>query len=174
MMSIKSLAIFAVCFLGGAAATIGIRAARHHPYAESTDAPSMAPTTAAPTTAAPAQSGRPERAAPPDGGHDGHDGHGAPPADTAPRPATPAQSPAAPPSAAPAPHLGSVPAPVGGPDAPIANSICPVCGMDVDPDLAPVATAHGVIGIACPPCIPKIKRDPKRYADAARENRKAP
>ena len=77
-----------------------------------------------------------------------------------------AGAPAAP-SAPPAP-----PAPVDA-TAAIGNTICPECGMDVDPEVAPVPTAHGLVGIGCAPCAPKIARDPVRYGEAARENRRA-
>lgn len=162
-MTLKYLLIFAICFLVGAAIAIGARSALHRPYADAKDAHDMtAPDPAKPAPSSPGKA-------------PGHEGHG-----SAPAPAVPPTAPAS----APKPNdakpqqghdqHGAVPAPTpAGPTALIGNTICPGCGMDVDPNLSPVATAQGVIGIACAPCVPKITRDPSRYAAAARENRKA-
>lgn len=154
----KSPIIFAICFLVGAAAAVGVRATMHRPYAEAAAAQVMTqPTT--PAAPAPAHEGHqpspapaPQHSAPaaapgdakPSGGH-GHHGHGAWPAATS-----------------------------DGAPATAVNAICPVCGMEVDGELAAVPTPHGAVGIGCAPCAAKIARDPDRYGPAARENRKAP
>ena len=43
------------------------------------------------------------------------------------------------------------------------NTVCAICGMDVDPDL-PTAQYQGkTIGFGCRMCPPKFKADPDRY-----------
>ena len=105
------------------------------------------------------------------------------PASEAPVMSAPAPADSAPSAPAPAPgHQGhgATPAPATNQAKPasadvtaIGNTICPSCGMDVDPELLPITTAQGSIGIGCAPCAPKIARDPGRYADAARDNKRA-
>jgi len=160
-MILKYSLIFAICFLVGAAIAIGGRAVAHRPYAEGTEAHDMtAPAQAAPTPTSPAKT-------------PGHEGHGSP--------AAPAATPAAPaPKASDAKpadnhqqHGGLTSPSAADPSAPIGNTVCPACGMDVDPQLAAIPTEHGLVGIGCAPCAPKIARDPGRYGPAARENRKA-
>lgn len=165
MMAMKSLLIFAICFLVGAAVAVGVRAAVHKPYAEATQAHDMA---ASPESSAP--SAAPSSA--------GHEGHGTAPAQPAPVPVPKAgeAKPITTPAAAPADqhqHNGTAPANAADPRAAIGNTICPGCGMDVDADLAAIPTPHGLVGIACQPCVPKITREPERFGAAARENRKA-
>lgn len=54
------------------------------------------------------------------------------------------------------------------------NTICAICGMDVDPEL-PTATFQGkVIGFACGKCPPRFAKDPERYGPHYLANRKAP
>ena len=54
------------------------------------------------------------------------------------------------------------------------NTICAVCGMDVDPDI-PAATYQGKwIGFGCGACPPKFAADPERYGPHALHNMKAP
>lgn len=173
MLAMKSLLIFAICFLVGAAVAVGVRAAVHKPYAEATQVHDMAapPETSVPTAAA---SGA------------GHEGHGAPSGSAPAQPAQPAQPAPAPapkageakPVTPPAPgdqhqNHGTAPAKAADPRAAIGNTICPGCGMEVDADMAAIPTPHGLVGVACPPCVPKITREPERYGAAARENRKA-
>ena len=143
-MSPKLILVFALCFLVGAGASLVARAALHRPY-QADPAPAAAAA-----------------------GHT-HGGAPAPPAPAAPTPAAGAGT-GAPPE--PAHQHGHDAAPATEPGA-IGNRICPGCGMEVDPDLAPVATAHGTIAIGCRPCAAKIARDPATHAEAARENRKA-
>jgi len=160
-MAMKYILIFAICFLVGAAVAIGVRAVVHKPYAEATQVHDMA-----------APPGTPTPPASPSGA--GHEGHGQP---SGPAPAQPVPVPKAG-EAKPEQgdqHIdhGKAPAKTGDPNAAIGNTICPACGMEVDTELASIPTSHGLVGIACPPCIPKIKREPDRYGAAALENRKA-
>ncbi|MBA3684201.1 MAG: hypothetical protein H0W72_03055 [Planctomycetes bacterium] len=149
----KSVLIFAICFLVGAMVAIGVRAVLHRPYAEPTQAHSMAAPAATPGST-------PQPVAP-----GGHEHHATPSAPNRP----------APEQTTPVPHQdhGKTPTAVADPSAAIGNTICPGCGMDVDADIAAIPTPHGLVGIACPPCIPKVTREPERYGAAARENRKA-
>lgn len=55
------------------------------------------------------------------------------------------------------------------------NSVCPVCGADVDPAL-PTSFYHGhIIGFGCRPnrCKERFDADPERFGPAALANRKA-
>lgn len=84
------------------------------------------------------------------------------PAPAAPMPA-PEPAPAAPPSAPPAGHAGHAAAPV--------NTLCAICGMEVDPRI-PTTTWQGkAIGFGCRACPPKFAADPGKYGPAALENR---
>ena len=50
------------------------------------------------------------------------------------------------------------------------NTICAICGMDVDPKL-PTAVYQGqTIGFGCRMCPPKFKADPDRYGPAYLRN----
>lgn len=50
------------------------------------------------------------------------------------------------------------------------NSICAICGMDVDPAV-PTATYRGkVVGFGCRACPPKFAADPDAYGPAALRN----
>ncbi len=107
--------------------------------------------------------------------HDPHANHTAP--------AAPAASPGATPSAPAAdPHAGHAPATVApevaapAADAPAeprtVNSICPICGMDVDPALG-IWHFHGKpIGIGCRACIEPMNTHIERYGPAALENKR--
>jgi YHS domain-containing protein len=66
-------------------------------------------------------------------------------------------------------------APSATPPAPTAatpvNTLCAICGMDVDPSL-PTATYQGkTIGFGCRMCPPKFKADPDRYGPAYLANK---
>ncbi len=85
------------------------------------------------------------------------------------------------PYAAPAPaamHPEPLPAPVPAPapsaSAPAAprviNTICPICGMDVDPSIPPAAWDGVLVGFGCRACPPEFVNDPARYGAAARTN----
>lgn len=50
------------------------------------------------------------------------------------------------------------------------NTVCAICGMDVDPDL-PTATYQGkTIGFGCKACPPKFAKEPDRFGPAALRN----
>jgi YHS domain-containing protein len=89
-------------------------------------------------------------------------------------PLTPASQPAAdknkpssPPATPAEPHAGhetSAPAKS-------VNTVCPICGMDVDPSLKPATYQGKLVGFGCRMCPPKFARDPDRYGPAALENK---
>ncbi len=106
--------------------------------------------------------------------HAGHEGHAVSGNDRAPRVANAPVHPA-PPSAGGASPVAAKPAtsPVDpGPRTDTAapatggrpvNTVCAICGMDVDPRL-PTAQYQGqTIGFGCRMCPPKFKADPERY-----------
>lgn len=104
----------------------------------------------------------------PEAGHEGHTSGGdyAPmvsnvaPAVAAPAAATTA--PAAAPADAHAEHgaMKSAPAPAAG--VPV-NTVCAICGMDVDPRLPTIEYEGKTIGFGCKMCPPKFKAEPDRY-----------
>jgi YHS domain-containing protein len=51
------------------------------------------------------------------------------------------------------------------------NSVCPICGMDVDPDVSPALYEGKTVGFGCNKCPPKFAADPDTYGQAAMENR---
>jgi hypothetical protein len=141
----RSLLIFVACFLVGSAGALVARTALHHPYAD-------APEAAAPAPAASPQDGEHHPTAPPADGEHHHPM--APPADGE--------------------HHHPAPAAAPGPTA-IRNTICPVCGFEVDPALPTSRYRDQVIGFGCEAnrCKAKFDADPERYGPAALANRKA-
>jgi hypothetical protein len=164
---IRSALILTMSFAVGFALCLVARAGLHHPYA-----------------AGPATAGAPLGMAPAE--HEGAHDHGA----GAPAPATapPAQgagaagaAPAPPPAAraaAPGRFASSSPEvglPRLGVATEVANSVCPVCGAEVDASL-PTSIYHGrIIGFGCRParCKERFDADPERFGPAALANRKA-
>lgn len=103
--------------------------------------------------------------------HDGHEGHPAAGGDYAPMVSNPL-TPAVPPEEVPAkPHAGhDAPTPTtAGPGQPV-NTICAICGMDVDPNLPTMQFQGQTIGFGCRMCLPKVKADPERYGPAYLRN----
>jgi YHS domain-containing protein len=110
--------------------------------------------------------------------HAAHEGHPAAGGDYAPmvsNPQAPAREPVAPAKAAPTavadPHAGhgAAAAPAADTGKPV-NTVCAICGMDVDPKL-PTAQYQGkTIGFGCKMCPPKFKADPDRYGPAYLRN----
>jgi hypothetical protein len=105
-----------------------------------------------------------------------HSGHPAAPqyAAMVSNPSAPATTPAPAPTSA-DPHAGH--ASRGGSPAVVSsatvNTICAICGMEVDPEL-PTAIYQGKkIGFGCAVCPPKFAADPERYGPAALRNIKA-
>ena len=84
--------------------------------------------------------------------------------------AEPAPSPAAP-AVAPAvdPHAGHASA-----DAKPVNTVCAICGMDVDPEIKPAAYQGKLVGFGCAACPPKFAKNPDRYGPSALRNEVAP
>lgn len=65
------------------------------------------------------------------------------------------------PAGAPAP-IAATAAPAQDGDKPV-NTVCAMCGMDVDPKL-PTATYQGrTIGFGCRMCLPRFNKDPDRW-----------
>lgn len=79
----------------------------------------------------------------------------------APRDTAPAPAPAA--VAAPAASAAAASTAVASADAKPVNTVCAICGMDVDPKL-PTATYQGkTIGFGCRMCPPRFAKDPDRW-----------
>jgi len=104
--------------------------------------------------------------------HEGHEGHAAGGGDYLPmvsNPTAPARSTTEPPPAPAAepkaadPHAGHGKmdtTSVG--DKPV-NTVCAICGMEVDPSLPTLEYMGRKIGFGCKMCPPKFKADPDRY-----------
>ncbi len=91
--------------------------------------------------------------------HANHAGH----------PATPAYAPMVNNTAAPAavPHAGHEAASSAKP----VNTLCTLCGMEVDPTIQPATYKGKLIGFGCRMCPPKFAADPERYGPSALENK---
>ena len=103
--------------------------------------------------------------------HAGHEGHPAAGGDYAQMVSNPL-TPAAPPAAAPAdPHAGhgATAAPTDDASKPV-NTVCAICGMEVDPKLPTMQYQGKTIGFGCKMCPPKFKADPDRYGPAYLRN----
>ncbi len=59
-------------------------------------------------------------------------------------------------------HRASTPAPAASAGQPV-NTVCAICGMDVDPSLPTVEYQGKTIGFGCRMCPPKFKADPDRW-----------
>ncbi len=151
--------LFIVCFIAGSAVGLIARASLHKPYE---DAPAADGTSGEPahghadhgamTPPAPPHADHAPRSSAPDAvlpPGDQHAGHASTPAATKP-------------TVEPASATATV------------NTICPVCGMEVDPELPTVDYQGKKIGIGCAMCLPKIRRELDRYGSAALEDRKEP
>ena len=100
--------------------------------------------------------------------HAGHEGHPAPGGDYAgmvSNPLTPAGNATA---DAHTSH-GAASAPTADADKPV-NTVCAICGMDVDPKLPTLQYQGKTIGFGCKMCPPKFKADPDRYGPAYLRN----
>ncbi len=75
------------------------------------------------------------------------------------------------PAAAPAPFAPATTTPLASESAAkTVNTLCAICGMEVDPDL-PTATYQGkVIGFGCKACPAAFAAHPERYGPAALRN----
>ena len=109
----------------------------------------------------------------PNAGHEGHPASGGDYAAMVSNPLTPAKtaetkpaatSPAPVPKATPAdPHANHAAAATTPASAKPVNTVCAICGMDVDPSLPTVEFEGKTIGFGCKLCPPKFKADPDRY-----------
>jgi YHS domain-containing protein len=72
------------------------------------------------------------------------------------------------------PHAGHAakPAPSGNDKkaAKTVNTVCPICGMDVDPSLQPAEYKGKLVGFGCRACPPRFKKDPERWGPYALRN----
>lgn len=116
--------------------------------------------------------------------HAGSEGHPAAGGDYAPMVSntlTPANEPVAPkagatPAGAAKPAVADPHAGHGTPAAPAAetgkpvNTVCAICGMEVDPKLPTMQYQGKTIGFGCRMCPPKFKADPDRYGPAYLRN----
>lgn len=131
--------LFLGTFVAGALVALVVRAARHDPHADHTPTAhtsgEYAPMVSNPLAPPAAKAA----AAPED--HSAHDA-GTKPADAAPPPAT---------AAAP-----------GEADRPV-NTVCAICGMEVDPRLPTEKYQGQTIGFGCRMCPPKFRADPDKY-----------
>lgn len=50
------------------------------------------------------------------------------------------------------------------------NTVCAICGMEVDPDLPAATYAGKQVGFGCKACPPKFKANPDKYGPAALRN----
>ena len=77
-------------------------------------------------------------------------------------------------------HPAATPKPAGAsaaqdvPNAKSVNSICTICGMDVDPAIPPALYQGKLVGFGCKACPPKFAADPDRYGPHALRNEPTP
>jgi hypothetical protein len=143
------LAYFIAAFAAGCIAALAARAAWFQPYVDHSGHP-----------AAPAYSQMVTNPSAP--AVDPHAGHTSPAA-----PAAPAAAPASEAKPAADPHAGHGAMKTGVP----VNTVCAICGMDVDPSIKPATYKGKLVGFGCRMCPPKFAADPERYGPAALENR---
>ena len=81
----------------------------------------------------------------------------------------------APGAASPAAHAHSA-APDSAPaaNAKPVNTVCAICGMDVDPAIKPAVYQGKLVGFGCAACPPKFAKNPDRYGPSAFRNEVAP
>ena len=145
----KHLFFFLAAFAIGSVVALAARSALFKPYIDHSGHPASAEyAQMVDNSAAPAA--------------DPHAGHG--------KAAQPALAPAATPEKAPAPaadpHAGH-----GAMKAPATvNTVCAICGMDVDTSIKPASYQGKLVGFGCRMCPPKFAREPDRYGPAALHN----
>jgi hypothetical protein len=140
----RNIAIFIVTFVAGAIVAFAARTVLHEP----TSAPSghsvpertaMVSNTLTPAT-------KP-------GSSDNHAGHGG---------AAGPKSTVTPSDSAQHDHAASAAAPATVSDKPV-NTVCAICGMEVDPKLPTLEYQGQKIGFGCKLCPPKFRADPDKY-----------
>lgn len=73
------------------------------------------------------------------------------------------------------PHAGHAPtSPPSPADAQPVNSLCAICGMEVDPDIKPASYQGKLVGFGCAACPAKFANEPDRYGPYALRNEIAP
>ena len=50
------------------------------------------------------------------------------------------------------------------------NTICAICGMDVDPSIKPAEYQGKLVGFGCRACPPRFAADPERWGPSALRN----
>lgn len=154
----RNIFLFLGTFIAGALIALVTRAALFNPHrgheghpAKAEYAPmvsnALTPTA---TPVAPAAKSAPSPAATP-GAADPHAGHGAVKTES---------------STAPAKTTAATAAKPGQP----VNTVCAICGMDVDPKLPTLEYKGQTVGFGCKMCAPKFKADPDRYGPAYLRN----
>ncbi len=53
------------------------------------------------------------------------------------------------------------------------NTVCPICGMDVDPNVATAMYEGKIVGFGCKNCPPKFAAEPEAFGPSALENKVA-
>ena len=56
----------------------------------------------------------------------------------------------------------------------VVNTVCAICGMEVDPEVKPATYQGKLVGFGCAACPPKFAKDPDRYGPHALRNEVAP
>ncbi len=56
----------------------------------------------------------------------------------------------------------------------VVNTVCAICGMEVDPEVKPATYQGKLVGFGCSACPPKFAKDPDRYGPHALRNEVAP
>lgn len=137
---IKHAAAFLAAFVVGAFLALAVRAALHRPFAVPPSS-SAAPDSSNADVRSSAAASLPAAVQPP-------------------ARETPTNTTAERPTAAPVPNS---------PGATV-NTLCPICGMKVDPSIRPAQYRGALVGFGCRACPPKFAREPDRYGPAALKN----
>ena len=67
-------------------------------------------------------------------------------------------------------HVAAAAAPKAKAKAKPVNTVCAICGMDVDPSLPTAEYKGQTIGFGCAACPPKFAKNPDRWGPAALKN----
>ena len=76
--------------------------------------------------------------------------------------------------ASPADHAGHAIATPPADAKSVVNSVCAICGMEVDPEVKPATYQGKLVGFGCSACPPKFAKDPDRYGTHDLRNEVAP
>ena len=72
------------------------------------------------------------------------------------------------------PHVGhdhAAPSPTAVAAAPaVVNTVCAICGMDVDPTITPAEYQGKLVGFGCRACPPRFAKEPDRWGPSALRN----